>query len=80
LTEALTVAWAILELIILLPQPPNYWDCSVYHHAWLHLSVFKDKNYIFRAGRVAQVVEQLPSKHEALTSNPSTAKKKNYYF
>jgi hypothetical protein len=28
------------------------------------------------AGTVAQVVEQLPSKHEALNSNPSTTKKK----
>jgi hypothetical protein len=29
-----------------------------------------------RAGRVAQVVECLPSKHEDLTLNSSTAKKK----
>jgi hypothetical protein len=29
-----------------------------------------------RAGRVAQVVECLPSNGEALSSNPSTAKKK----
>jgi hypothetical protein len=28
------------------------------------------------AGGVAQVVERLPSKHKALSSNPSTAKKK----
>jgi hypothetical protein len=27
-------------------------------------------------GRVAQVIEQLPSKHEVLSSNPSTQKKK----
>jgi hypothetical protein len=29
------------------------------------------------AGRVAQVVEGLPSKHEALSSNSHAAKKKN---
>jgi hypothetical protein len=29
-----------------------------------------------RTGRVAQVVEHLPSKCEALNSNPSTAKRK----
>jgi hypothetical protein len=29
-----------------------------------------------RAGRVAQIVESLPIKHEALSSNPSAAKKK----
>jgi hypothetical protein len=29
-----------------------------------------------RAGRVTQVVEHLPSKHETLCSNPSTEKKK----
>jgi hypothetical protein len=29
-----------------------------------------------RAGRVAQVVEHLPSKHKALHSNPNTAKRK----
>jgi hypothetical protein len=29
-----------------------------------------------RAGAVAQVVEHLPSNHEALSSNSSTAKKK----
>jgi hypothetical protein len=28
-----------------------------------------------RTGRVAQVVERLPSQHTALNSNPSTAKK-----
>jgi hypothetical protein len=31
---------------------------------------------ILRAGRVAQVVEDLPSKCEVLISNPSTNKKK----
>jgi hypothetical protein len=30
-----------------------------------------------RAGRVAQVVESLPSKQEAPSSNPSTTKKQN---
>jgi hypothetical protein len=30
-----------------------------------------------RARGVVQVVEQLPSQHEALSSNPSTAKKKS---
>jgi hypothetical protein len=30
----------------------------------------------FRSGRVAQVIECLPSKHEALSSNPSATKKK----
>jgi hypothetical protein len=30
-----------------------------------------------RAGRVAQVVERLPSKHEVLSSNPSAAKQTN---
>jgi hypothetical protein len=34
------------------------------------------KNYILRAGRVAQVVQCLPNKYEALSSNPSTIKKK----
>jgi hypothetical protein len=29
-----------------------------------------------RAGGVAEVVESLPSKHKALSSNPSTSKKK----
>jgi hypothetical protein len=35
------------------------------------------KNYTTqnRAGEVAQVVEHLPSKHEALSSNPSPGKK-----
>jgi hypothetical protein len=31
-----------------------------------------------RAGRVTQVLEHLPSKHEALTSNPSTTQKKDW--
>jgi hypothetical protein len=31
---------------------------------------------IYLAGRVAKVVERLPCKHEALSSNYSTAKKK----
>jgi hypothetical protein len=30
----------------------------------------------FRIGRVAQVVESLPSKHEALSSNPNIMKRK----
>jgi hypothetical protein len=29
-----------------------------------------------RADRVAQAIQHLPSKHEALSSNPNTAKKK----
>jgi hypothetical protein len=32
-----------------------------------------------RAGGVAQMVEHLPSKHEALSLNSSTAKKKKKY-
>jgi hypothetical protein len=28
-----------------------------------------------RAGNMAEVIEQLPSKHEALSSNPSTSRK-----
>jgi hypothetical protein len=36
----------------------------------------KKKNTKKRAGRVTQVVEHLPSKSEALSSSPSTAKKK----
>jgi hypothetical protein len=34
------------------------------------------QEYEWRAGRVVQVVECLSSKHEALSSKPSTAKKK----
>jgi hypothetical protein len=33
---------------------------------------------ILKARDVAQVVEQLPSKHEALSSNSSTTKKREY--
>jgi hypothetical protein len=32
------------------------------------------------AGEVAQVVEYLPNKGEALSSNPKTKKKKNFKF
>jgi hypothetical protein len=34
------------------------------------------ENKYLRAGRVAQVVDCLPTKHETLSSNPSTAKNK----
>jgi hypothetical protein len=33
-----------------------------------------------KAGRVAQVIKCLPSKHKALSSNPSTANKNNKYI
>jgi hypothetical protein len=35
------------------------------------------KKFTFRAGGMAQAVERLPSKCKALSSNPSTAKKKS---
>jgi hypothetical protein len=38
-----------------------------------HKTSFKTLSW---AGRVAQVVERLTSKHEALNSNPRTGKKK----
>jgi hypothetical protein len=34
----------------------------------------------WRAGRVAQVVEHLPSKGEAQSSNPSTTERVNKYY
>jgi hypothetical protein len=37
-------------------------------------------NLYFSAGKVAQVVEHLPSKLKALSSNPSTEKKKKIYI
>jgi hypothetical protein len=36
--------------------------------------------YVYRAGGVCQIVEHLPGKHKALSSNPSTAKKKKKRF
>jgi hypothetical protein len=36
----------------------------------------KKNEKMFRAGRVAQEIECLPSNHEALSSNPSATKKK----
>jgi hypothetical protein len=38
------------------------------------------QEYITRTIRVAQVAEHLLSKHEALSSNPSTAVKKKVYI
>jgi hypothetical protein len=37
-------------------------------------------NLYFSAGKVAEVVEHLPSKLKALSSNPSTEKKKIYIY
>jgi hypothetical protein len=44
-----------------------------------NIDVFKKKT---KASRVVQVVELLPGKHEAMTSNPSATKTKprNHYF
>jgi hypothetical protein len=39
-------------------------------------TLLKNENSIYRVGGVAQVVEPLPGYHEALSSNPSTVKKK----
>jgi hypothetical protein len=39
---------------------------------WFHYLMY----YKMRAGRVTQVIEQLPSKHEALSSYPHMIKKK----
>jgi hypothetical protein len=41
----------------------------------MSMSSYRDP--IWRAGEVARVVECLPSKREALSSNPNTGKKKN---
>jgi hypothetical protein len=30
------IAQASLELMILLPQPPECWDYSMHHHTWLY--------------------------------------------
>jgi hypothetical protein len=38
----------------------------------------KNTQYKIRAGGVAETVECQPSKHEALNSNPSTAKKREF--
>jgi hypothetical protein len=50
----------------------------------LHDETLSQKNQKKRAGEVAQVVERLPSKREALRSNSSAAKKKKndiqFYF
>jgi hypothetical protein len=40
-TESQYVAQAGLELEILLPQPPECWDCGVHHYAWLTNIRFK---------------------------------------
>jgi hypothetical protein len=42
------------------------------------VTVLVHQEYITMAGRVAQVVEWHLSKHEALSSNPRTALKKEY--
>jgi hypothetical protein len=38
------------------------------------------QNFIRRAGGVAQVIEHLPSKLKALTSNPNTISPQNYFL
>jgi hypothetical protein len=48
-------------------------EFKLYHHQ-------KKKRVIFRAKDVAQVVKQLPSKNEALGSNPSTVNVSKEYF
>jgi hypothetical protein len=42
-------------------------------------SVGEDEESYFGAGKVAQVVEELPNKHEALSLNSNTTKNKKYY-
>jgi hypothetical protein len=42
----------------------------------IHIQFIKGKQEEKTAGGVAEVVERLPSKCEALSSNPSTAKKR----
>jgi hypothetical protein len=51
--------------------------------AWANSSrapISKMTNTQKRVGGVAQVVKRLPSKYEALSSNPSTGKKKKKYL
>jgi hypothetical protein len=57
---------------------------------WKHMSTLGEavhflahanfKNLFIGAGRVTQVVECLPSKNEALSSNPSVTKRKSVYW
>jgi hypothetical protein len=42
-----------------------------------YMKRFRIHNRPYRAGGVVQVIECLPSKHKALSSNPSTTKIKN---
>jgi hypothetical protein len=45
-----------------------------------NVSRFFKSNIIFQVWGMTQMVELLPSKHKALSSNPSTVKKKNMIF
>jgi hypothetical protein len=45
----------------------------------IHCKTLSGKDPTKRAGWVAQAVECLPSKHEAMTANPSTTKKKKKF-
>jgi hypothetical protein len=52
--------------------------CTEEEERYTHLRETKShyKNSKKRAGGVIQVVEHLPSKHEVLSSNPNTTKKR----
>jgi hypothetical protein len=71
---------------------PNHWKIGVenresdiqniysidWHHGFWEPNLKWVSHMPFWRLGVAQVVEHLPSKHEVLSSSPSTAKKKNY--
>jgi hypothetical protein len=42
----------------------------------IKVRLYLKNNYKKRAGSMTQVIEHLPSKHKALSSNPSTEKNK----
>jgi hypothetical protein len=56
------------------PQNPS-------HYEWWHTPAVPVQEYPTqkRTGKVVQVVRLLPSKHEALSSNPNTTKKNLFY-
>jgi hypothetical protein len=48
---------------------------NCYDYGNIIMAADSDQNFYWRAGGMGQVVECLPTKHEALSSSPSTAKK-----
>jgi hypothetical protein len=62
------------------PPIAMYTYVSKTKYIWLHMVVcncnLENIQHKKGLGDVAQVVESLPSKHEALSPNPSTAKRK----